>query len=276
MSSLTSVPSPAWTLLEARPRSDGGEPQPPAGCAASVAGRPARRGCQPSFLIRGRPWGHPTPPQLSSAPRAPAPPPRHPDWSSRQRCPSPTPPQFAVAGTSSGPSIPARPSPPVCAADRGTRSPAAHPKASSHERRPPLTAASKSPFPPTAPSCALCLVPRPSVGSWGRAGAEPCGAQPKPEPEPHPRRSPATPCRTSPWGALTRAIIRFRECLGVFAVPCFASWAGARPKWGSDGRDQSSPARRRHGRDLRRAIAAAQTVYPIPFDQGHPIEIQRP
>jgi hypothetical protein len=205
---------------------DGGEPQPRAGCAASVAGLPARRGCQPSFLIRGRPWGHPTPQQLSSAPRVPAPPPRRPDWSSRGCCPSPMLPQFALVGTSSGPSILTRPSPPLCAADRGTRSPAAHPKASSHERRPPHTTATKRPFPPTAPSCAL---------SWGHAGAEPCGAQPKPEPEPHPRHSPATPCRTLPWGALTRAIIRFRECLGVFVVPCFASWAGAHPKWGSNG-----------------------------------------
>jgi hypothetical protein len=48
------------------------------------------------------------------------------------------------------------------------------------------------PFPPTAPSCALCPVLRPSVGSWGRAGAAPCQAQLKPEPEPRPRCSPAT------------------------------------------------------------------------------------
>jgi hypothetical protein len=48
------------------------------------------------------------------------------------------------------------------------------------------------PFPSTAPL--LCCMPvlRPSVGSWGRAGAVPCQAWLKPEPEPRPRSSPAT------------------------------------------------------------------------------------
>jgi hypothetical protein len=174
------------------------------------------------LLICGCPWDHPKPPQPSNAPRAPAPPHRRLAWSSHRHRTSPAPPpQFALAITSSGPLTSARPSPPVYATDRGTRSSAAHPKASFHERRPPFTAAGKT-LP--ADRSLLCLTPvlRPSVDSWGRVGAALCQAWLKPEPEPQPRCSPAT--SAAPRRHRSRTVSASRaESLGVLAVSLWPS-----------------------------------------------------
>jgi hypothetical protein len=76
--SRTPDPSPAWTLLEARPRSDVGELQEPAGGAGSVAGRPACQGRPTPFLSRGSSFALPLSrhclSQLTPCPCATAPP----------------------------------------------------------------------------------------------------------------------------------------------------------------------------------------------------------
>ncbi|XP_025791862.1 vegetative cell wall protein gp1-like [Panicum hallii] len=125
--------------------------------------------------------------------------------------------KFTLAGASSVFPSPARPSSPVGAADRGTWSPAAHPKATCHELSPPLIAAGKAlpvDRPPPVPYARAKTPSRIPVSRW--CCAVPGSAQTRAGTPTVPFAGDPVP--PLPWGASPRAPIPRAGCPDEIAV----------------------------------------------------------